>query len=306
MKRHIVYISALILIICTAVFPQAVRADNPGIMPQYTVLWEKGRISLTCTVALDRDSMPFPRAREQAEKNIDEFAPRNFWNAVSGLPYNSTGSLLEYVESIAQENERRMIMESISVISGKGVKLSSVVTADLRTLQVTYEYPFYGASGLAVPFIRHTDMAPPGSDLGYQSTRRYSGIVIYAKGELPAWGKNGTAKVMPAMFPKIWALVPNPTGDTIENVYSVEKTAPDSVRKWGMCQYFVKADESAQLERAGRFPLQIMAFGVYGKNNTDPIISREAADQILKNPDNLLLLSSGRVVIIVDETSQSL
>jgi hypothetical protein len=129
--------------------------------------------------------------------------------------------------------------------------------------------------------------------LGFVPSRNFTGLVIYAGGELPAHGKDIRQQVRPAVFPTLYDEDMNP-------VLSVEMCEPTYLRRWGMVAYAESEDDSLLLERIGAAPLRTVARGVFGINATDLLLPKEAVDRLLVREANRELLSQGRILIVID------
>jgi hypothetical protein len=53
-------------------------------------------------------------------------------------------------------------------------------------------------------------------------------------------------------------------------------------------------------ERVGDEPLKILAYEVFGTLRTDLVITRDDALRLLSRPENVRLITEGRVVIVCD------
>lgn len=254
--------------------------------------WAKGILKITATTDLDLDNYPFPKARAKAEKVLYDNMPSLFIDALMDVPIDSYYTVRE---KLKDELERENLLQALSHIASKGKKLGSFVTDDFRYLKTNYVYPFYGDDGLLSLLVMHDEPMPLRNELGFHATRKFSGVVIFAKGRYPVWGdkQNGESRIQRAFFPTIY-------DDNMNIVLKKEMCDPRMIRKWGIVAYSPSPSESQFGGRVGSFPLRIIAHGVYGKNNTDIIISREAAGQLLSLAENRALLTQGRILVIVD------
>jgi hypothetical protein len=254
--------------------------------------WAKGTLKITAIISLDLDTYPFPKARAKAETILYDKMPSLFIEALMDIPIDSFYTVRE---KLKDELERKNLLQVLSHIASKGEKVGSFVTEDFSSLKASYLYPFYGEDGILSLLVEHKERIPLRYELGFHATRKFSGLVIYAKGKYPIWGDNKKSEsvVQRAFFPKIF-------DDDLNIVVKKEMCDPNMLRKWGIVAYSAATDESRFVERVGAFPLRIIAYGVYGKNNTDIIISKEAAGQLLSLEENRSLLIQGRILIIVD------
>ncbi|MBN1797163.1 MAG: hypothetical protein JW822_01210 [Spirochaetales bacterium] len=254
--------------------------------------WANGILKITATTDLDLDNYPFPKARAKAEKVLYDNMPSLFIDALMDVPIDSYYTVRE---KLKDELERENLLQALSHIASKGKKLGSFVTDDFKYLKTNYVYPFYGEDGILSLLVMHDEPMPLRNELGFHATRKFSGVVIFAKGRYPVWGdkQKNESLIQRAFFPKIY--------DADMNiVLKKEMCDPHILRKWGIVAYSTSNSESQFGPRIGSFPLRIIAHGVYGKNNTDIIISREAAGQLLSLAENRALLTQGRILVIID------
>jgi hypothetical protein len=269
-----------------------IAADGNMFDTAVSIDWAKGLLKITATTDLDLDNYPFPKARAKAEKVLYDSMPSLFIDALMDVPIDSYYTVRE---KLKDELEREDLLQALSHIASKGKKLGSFVTEDFRFLKTNYVYPFYGEDGILSLLVIHDEPMPLRNELGFHATRKFTGVVIFAQGKYPVWGdkKRGESRIRRAFFPKIF-------DDNMNIVLKKEMCDPGMVRKWGVVAYSSSSSEVHFGERIGSFPLRIIAHGVYGKNNTDIIISGEAAGQLLSLEENRRLLVQGRILVIVD------
>ncbi|MCL2191386.1 MAG: polymerase [Treponema sp.] len=158
-----------------------------------------------------------------------------------------------------------------------------------------------GIEGISEAFIRHRHPIDVPRTLTPVPAPAFTGIVIIASDVQPIHGREGSAMVRPALFPRIW--------DTHMNLIfernMLDPNAGAMVRYF--CRQGIFADGPTGLSPelsavVGDRPLRVFARGVFGETPTDPIISREDALQIISTPENRGLLREGRVAIILDDS----
>jgi hypothetical protein len=209
-------------------------------------------------------------------------------SAVVEIPFDSYRTIGERLKEDQLLFQR---LESAAVDSVS--KRYSRVREDLREIQVQYRFPFYGEGGFVVPLITHSRPYPVERKLGFVPSRNFTGLVIYAGGELPAHGKDIRQKVRPALFPTLY-------DEDMNRILSVEMCDPNFLKRWGMVAYSDSEGDAALLERIGAAPLRTVARGVFGINATDLLLPKEAVDRLLVREANRELLSRGRVLIVID------
>ena len=90
-------------------------------------------------------------------------------------------------------------------------------------------------------------------------------------------------RLTPSLFPKVWDA-------SMNLVYEKNMVNPDTARQRGIVHYASSLEEGELSDRIGDDPLRIVARRVFGKNRTDPVISRDDALKILTDPANRKLL----------------
>ena len=155
-----------------------------------------------------------------------------------------------------------------------------------------YAVPFFGDWGIGSPFFP-AQAVPIRRRLGDVTTRAYTGLLIFARGMLPAAGGNRMVAARPALFPRIW-------DEQMNLVLEKGMCTPESLSRWGMVGYSAAVDDPSADLRVGNVPLRLAARGVFGDNNTDIVVSTDGARQLLALPENIALLREGRIVIVYD------
>jgi hypothetical protein len=250
--------------------------------------WQRGVLILE--VAMPIEARQFnPGSRFDAEREIRRLLPGLFMSAVVDIPFDSyrtIGARLKEDQLLFQQLESTAV-DSVS-------KRYSRVREDLQEIHVQYHFPFYGQGGFVEPLITHSRPYPMERKLGFAPSRNFTGLVIYAGGELPAHGKDIRQKVQPALFPTLY-------DEDMNKVLSVEMCDPSFLKRWGLAAYSDAESDPALLERIGAAPLRTVARGVFGINATDLLLPNDAVDRLLVREANREMLSQGRVLIVIDE-----
>jgi len=158
-----------------------------------------------------------------------------------------------------------------------------------------------GIAGITQSFIRHRQPIDVPRTLNPVSAPAFTGILIIAADKQQVHGREGSALLHPALFPRIWDSQMN----LIFERNMLDPNAGAMVRYFCRRGIFAGGPTGLSPEVAavvGDRPLRIFARGVFGATPTDPIISREDALQIISTQENRNLLRNGRVAIIVDES----
>jgi hypothetical protein len=249
--------------------------------------WQQGALILTVTTPVDPGEVS-PDLRYRAERRIEKLLPGLLADAVLPLRLDSLNTVGERIK----EDER--LFEALNDAAAAGVvEEASSLARDLSEVRLRYRFPFYGPSGLASVFVTHSRPFPLQPVLGFVPSRDFSGLVIYARGELPAHGKETREHAQPAFFPKLY-------DEQLNLVLAAENCSPDTLRRGGMAAYRYTEERPSDLERVGPFPLRTVARGVFGKYSTDLILSDEAVRQLLSLEENRRMLQNCRILIVLD------
>ena len=264
---------------------QQTAVEQVLVSPQ--VDWQGGVLILEVSMPVDPREFD-PGSRYDAEREIQRLLPGLFMSSVVGIPFDSYRTIGERLKEdplLFQRVER-------TAVSSVGKRYSRV-RKDMQEIQVQYRFPFYGEGGFVVPLISHNRPYPVERKLGFVPSRNFTGLVIYASGELPAHGKDIRQGVQPALFPTLYDEEMNP-------ILSAEMCDPAFLKRWGMVAYSENEEDSALLERIGSAPMRTVARGVFGINATDLLLPKEAVDRLLVREANREMLSQGRIVIVLD------
>jgi hypothetical protein len=254
--------------------------------------WQGGILILEVTMPIDPRQFD-PGSRYHAEREIERLLPGLFMSSIVEIPFDSYRTIGERLreDPLLFQRVERTAVSSVT-------KHYSRVRKDLQEIEVRYSFPFYGEGGFVVPLISHSRPYPVERRLGFVPSRNFTGLVIYASGELPAHGKDIRQRVQPALFPTLYDEQMNP-------ILSVQTCDPAFLKRWGMVAYSDTEEDGALLERIGAAPLRTVARGVFGINATDLLLPKEAADRLLVREANREMLSQGRVLIVVDSIGKS-
>ena len=259
---------------------------NPAAITARWIDWQRGKFVIQVTVEIAASHTP--KTRYKAERRIANLIPIVFIEEVADICVDS----YHRIGDTYRENGETL--EKLKELALTGKKESASYSADMKSVKATYTFPIFGESGLLNFFVSHSHPYPTRKAFGFVPTKRYTGIVIYAKGEYPLYGENGTeGSLKSSLFPKIF-------DEAMKTVVEKEQCDPESLKRWGMAQYSDSLAVERFSPRIGRFPLHIIARGIYGKNGTDIIIPTEDTKQLLALRENRDLLIQGRILIIVD------
>lgn len=267
-------------------------ADFDELSRRGSVLWDQRTVLLEVETVVSAEERLSPGARFQAEKRIEEALPTLYIEAVEGI-------LVDSDQTVGQRLAASdVLFRSLSELVVRGAKKRSAsFSKDLHRVLVRYSFPLYTPTGLIAPFVQHERPFPISSLLGFAPTRHFTGLVIYAKGELPSYGKPGRERVNPSLLPRLFDENTNP-------VLIPEMCDPQFLVRWGLADFAFTDDEAPFRERIGDLPLRTMARGVFGRNATDLLLPNEVVRQLLTREDNRQMLREARILIILDRSER--
>jgi hypothetical protein len=281
----------LLLLVTLGGTLMAQQVQEEGMLVSKQVDWQRGVLILEVALAVEAKEFN-PGSRFEAERKIERLLPGLFMSSVVDIPFDSYRTIGDRLKEDQLLFQR---LESTAVSSV--VKSYSRVREDLQEIEVQYRFPFYGEGGFVTPLILHSRPFPLERKLGFVPSRNFTGLVIYAGGELPAHGKDIRQQVQPALFPTLYDEQMNP-------ILTMHMCDPAYLKRWGMVAYSDSEQSSALLERIGVAPLRTVARGVFGINATDLLLPNEAVDRLLVREANREMLSQGRVLIVIASAEQ--
>lgn len=286
-----VKIGALCLVFCLNGILFAQTA-SPRFSIASVLRWDT--LELNSTVKLDMGSagLQLPTGRAHGEELLDIEFPRIVSPYLFSIPVDSTIT----IETAIQQGQLSIL--DMDLLVGSANKSPAVLDLAQNSLNQNVTVLLTGLSALLV---RHTVPASLPRPLIPQTSKNYTGIVIFAQETLPIYGRQGSARLTPCLFPKIW----DSEGSL---VYEKNMVYPDIAKSRGIVRYSTANQVLQQTpsgiapalqDLIGERPLRILADKVFGKLPTDPVISKEDALVLLSSDNNRRLLNEGRVVIII-------
>lgn len=284
-------IGTLSLIACLTSLLYA-QSGSPNISIESVLRWNT--MELVSTVKLDLTSagLKLPTGRARAEELLDIEFPRIVSPYLFSIPVDSSTT----IERAIQLGQLSML--DMDSVVGSAQRTPAVLDLAQNSLMRNITVPLTDLSALLV---RHQKPAPVPRPLIPQDAKNYTGIVIFAQEILSIYGRPGTARLVPCLFPKIWD-----TAGTL--VYERNMVDPEIAKAKGIVRY-TSADQVLQKtpsgiapafqELIGERPLRILADKVFGKLPTDPVISKDDVMVLLSSDHNRRLLTEGRVLIVI-------
>jgi hypothetical protein len=286
MKRSAV--PAAFLLLAALFVPECfAQAASPAAESVTSVIdWAGGGIRVEITQPIDSSVPSLVRAKADAETDVEAKLADVLAGAAAPIVVDSSHSLGDLLGSSPA------LFAQVSDLLLQAQREQMYLSADFSSLVERYRVPFFGESGL-VTALTPSVATPIRRLLGDVTSRKFTGVVIYAKGMLPEVGSGKMAAAHPALFPRLW-------DEQMNLVLDKGRCSPEALVKWGMVGYAQSLDDPVVLLRAGAAPLRLAARQVFGDKDTDLLIPTSGARELLALPENIELLRGGRVVIVYD------
>ncbi|MDC7124911.1 MAG: hypothetical protein PQJ46_05055 [Spirochaetales bacterium] len=273
-------VSIFTLFSTTQVFSQYEIKTNTEIS------WATDVITIEATVDLPDDVTNITSERFKITEFIDRKLTNIAMSAFNDIYLDSLTTLGDFFSSSMQG------LTDFDQINIDKNHISSSMSLNLDSVTNYYKYDI---NKEIIPLIiTHKKGAPIPEELNYEPSANFSGIIIYAKDELPYYGEQGRKLLKPAIFPKLYT-------EKMDQVVTYKMADPEFLSKWGFVQYTYDLNELKYEERIGRYPFRTTAEGIFGNNCTDILITEEAARKLLYNPANRRLIKEGRILIIINK-----
>ncbi|PIE98720.1 MAG: porin [Treponema sp.] len=247
--------------------------------------WESGQADAKLELDMFKANLKLPADKYESFELIRRYAPYLLKDIYLSIVVDSSHRLGDYLA------EGEISLNQINNIIDSGKITEPRFSRDLDKAIIYHSANLHEVSKL---FVRHKTAYVPTIPPSTVVSKKYSGILIDARGLQPVHGEYVNEKVHPALFPRIW--------DTdMSLIFEKNIVDPKTAKERGIIRYSDNLDEAEYRDLIGTNPLRIIARGVFGLNRTDPIISAKDSAKILAEPENLKLLQEGRVVIICDD-----
>lgn len=280
MKKNIILLAAY-TILSSSVWAQY----NSSMTSKSKIDWTSRIFTTQINLDVTNTNMRLPSGRNSAESLIKIKTPGLVKDSLLTLFVDNQNYLGDIIvdETLSLEQITKIIENSkqtpaLYTTDGNGV--NTIKTIDVNTISrqlIKHKYPY-----------------TPEEPIDIVSSRPYSGIIIDARGSLPIHGEYADSEVFPCFFPTIW-------DDQMNIIYEKNITDKEIAQNNGIVKYDWKDNFILYEDLIGRDPLYIKAKKVFGRNRTDPLISRRDALKILTVKENLNLLKQGKIVILLDK-----
>lgn len=283
MKRYFL-IKFLISIVFT-LFALNINLFSQQATSQSIVDWTKPAFFSTAELDISESNIILPSGRGAAKTILESKIPLLIKDPLLSLPVDSS---LKLGDTVLQDT---LSLEEITNIIQDGKQSASVYSNEKDSIIINHTIKL---NDISSKLVKHSFPYKPNSPIEKTATRKYTGIIIDARGVLPVQGEFVTSTGNPCLFPKVW-------NEEMELIY--EKNIEDSkvAKELGIVNYHWSSDENLYRDRIGNDPLRITAKKIFGINRTDPVISKKDALKILSLDENRELLKQGRVIILLDK-----
>lgn len=257
----------------------------PFLESKSKVNWLNGNFDADISFNLEKSNLTIPSDKTSAASIMKIKTPALMKDPLLSLYIDSTDSLGDYVE------EGKMTLEEISNIIQNGKRTPEYISMDCKTMNTKNSV---NTKEISKKLIHQKYPYTPEMPIETVPTRSYSGIIIDARGKIPVFGEYINTQANPCFFPEI--------RDSQMNIIFEKNMVENEIAKQiGIVQYHFSDSLKDLKDRVGIDPLYIRAEKIYGRNRTDPVISREEALKIISNKQNLELLKKGKIVLLLDK-----
>lgn len=283
MKRY--FLRKFLILIVFILFALNINLFSQQATSQSIVDWTKPAFFSTAELDISESNIILPSGRGAAKTILESKIPLLIKDPLLSLPVDSS---LKLGDTVLQDT---LSLEEITNIIQDGKQSASVYSNEKDSIIINHTIKL---NDISSKLVKHSFPYKPNSPIEKTATRKYTGIIIDARGVLPVQGEFVTSTGNPCLFPKVW-------NEEMELIY--EKNIEDSkvAKELGIVNYHWSSDENLYRDRIGNDPLRITAKKIFGINRTDPVISKKDALKILSLDENRELLKQGRVIILLDK-----
>lgn len=283
MKRY--FLRKFLILIVFTLFALNINLFSQQATSQSIVDWTNPAFFSTAELDISESNIVLPSGRGAAKTILESKIPLLIKDPLLSLPVDSS---LKLGDTVLQDT---LSLEEITNIIQDGKQSASVYSNEKDSIIINHTIKL---NDISSKLVKHSFPYKPNSPIEKTATRKYTGIIIDARGVLPVQGEFVTSTGNPCLFPKVW-------NEEMELIY--EKNIEDSkvAKELGIVNYHWSSDENLYRDRIGNDPLRITAKKIFGINRTDPVISKKDALKILSLDENRELLKQGRVIILLDK-----
>lgn len=278
MKKIIAF--STVSLMAAGIFAQASLLESRS-----QINWITRNFKSNITLDVDKAGINMPSGKSIAVNIINTRVPDMIKDPLLTVNVDSRRKLGDFIieQEITYHDLAEVISDSSCTI-GYFKKDSSQFTTNHNI----------STSDISSLFVKHSVPYKSQKPIEQIASRKFSGIIIDARGKIDVHGEFTKEQVEPCFFPRVFS-------EDMELVYEKNMVSPAVIKKSGMCQYDFSDDESRYSNLIGNTPLHILAVESFGENRCDIIIKKEDALRILSVPENLELFKNGKVVILLDK-----
>lgn len=257
----------------------------PGLVSEGAWDWEAGTFTLTLKTKLptDTEATP-PKRRFLAEQEAERVVGQEFVRQAGRVPVASGKTL---AEAMAEDPS---VEAGVIQLGERLTFVSSRVDEDYTVLEMVWSVGLW--DGLAPVLAEPGEPNAVPTLVKWAPSRDFSGLVIFAMGDLPWKGTGLKAPWEPSLSFRLL----NPQG---EIVFDPSMADPEFAMKWGQAGTSLgRFNEERWRDRIGFDPLRIVARGVWGARPGDLILADSDWDRLLSRDANRRLLAEGRVLVL--------
>lgn len=245
--------------------------------------WEKNRIEIIIKSPLSSEGSTLASTRRKAENWIEDNKTIIFFKNILDIKIDSLYSVSEII------NIRPDTYYKLDKLAEALEPEQTILSINLEYLDSLYCFPIY--PDFISIFYTQTQHLKKVKKLDHRDYGEYTGLIIYIPENSNLYQKNSTGNLTKVLFPKIF-------DEDMNLIMDLSMVEPEYMEKWGMVIYGKSFDESLYQSRVGITPLRIIARGLFGKNNSDIIISNSEANMLIGTDENLKIISQSRILIL--------
>lgn len=279
MKKFLVFTTASLLA-ASAAFSQASLLESKS-----RINWIKRNFKSNITLDVDKANINMPSGKSIATNIINTRIADMIKDPLLTVNVDSSRKLGDLIlEQKITYHDLTEVITSSSCTIGYFKKDSSLFTTN-HSIKTT---------DISSLFIKHTVPYKLQKPIENIASKKFSGIVIDARGKFNVHGEFAKEEAEPCFFPRIFS-------DEMDIIFEKNMVNPQVIKKGGICQYDFSDDETKYKDLIGNSPLHILATEIFGENRSDIVIKKEDALRIISVPENLELLKNGKIVILLNE-----
>lgn len=247
--------------------------------------WINGEFQSELSMDLESSGLEMPAGKNSAASIIKIKTPAMMKDPLLSLFVDSTDCLGDIVEN------NSMTLEQLTDIIQNGKRTPEYISRDCKTMNTKN---LVNTKQISKYLVKHRYPYTPEIPIETIATRSYTGIIIDARGKLPVHGEYVSTETQACFFPEI-------RDENMNLIFEKNMVENLTAKQKGIVQYHYSDNINDYKDRVGIDPLYIQATKIYGRNRTDPVISREEALKIIVNENNRDLLKNGKVVILLNK-----